>query len=333
MIVRDDEALLPRGSTEVAAGDRLHILVRGAVRAERRGAVRPLALRARSASPTRCPACARAARRSSPSSRGRTVMGDPAAPAEVEDVDVLRVLRTRRDDPGALVLLDDGRLAVTGERRGGRRRSAPAVALLPRADPAQPDGRGARLVAGGHRRGQPVESAEQQRGPALVAVALCLAAAARTRPPPRRPRGPAAPRRSAWPAARSSARPPAAAAAASGSPAPGRPRAAAARAGWRARSGPAATPLAAAFWPVASTASGSASSAVTGPNPSRAAAMASTPEPQPRSHTRAAGRLDLGSSARHSRVVECEPVPNARPGSITRSIAGPDAACSQGGRT
>ena len=33
VIVRDDEALLPRGSTEVEAGDQLHILVRGQVRA------------------------------------------------------------------------------------------------------------------------------------------------------------------------------------------------------------------------------------------------------------------------------------------------------------
>ena len=32
VIVREDEALLPRGSTEIEAGDRLHILVRGQVR-------------------------------------------------------------------------------------------------------------------------------------------------------------------------------------------------------------------------------------------------------------------------------------------------------------
>ena len=41
-------------------------------------------------------------------------MGDPGGPEAVEDVAAIRVLRTRRDEAGALVLLDDGRLAVTG---------------------------------------------------------------------------------------------------------------------------------------------------------------------------------------------------------------------------
>jgi hypothetical protein len=33
----------------------------------------------------------------------------------VEDVDVLRILRTRREQRGALMVLADGRMAVTGE--------------------------------------------------------------------------------------------------------------------------------------------------------------------------------------------------------------------------
>ena len=50
--------------------------------------------------------------------------------------------------------------------------------------------------------------------------------------------------------------------------------------------------------------------------PSRAAAMPSTPEPQP---TSSSERLPStrARSSRHSCVVGCAPVPNARPGSIT----------------
>jgi hypothetical protein len=41
--------------------------------------------------------------------------GDPAAPEQIEGVAVTRTLRTRREARGALVLLADGRLAITGE--------------------------------------------------------------------------------------------------------------------------------------------------------------------------------------------------------------------------
>jgi cell volume regulation protein A len=113
VVVRDDEALLPRGSTEVAGGDRLHILVRGAVR----GAVEELFDRWRSGpigEPDRVPS-ARSGRSPIFTVKPWTeVMGDPGAPEAVEDVAAIRVLRTRRDDPGSLVLLNDGRLAVTG---------------------------------------------------------------------------------------------------------------------------------------------------------------------------------------------------------------------------
>ena len=124
VIVRDDEALLPRGSTEVAAGDRLHILVRGAVR----GGVEQLFDRWRSGpigEPDAVPSV-RSGRSPIFTVKPWTeVMGDPGAPVKVEDVDAIRVLRTRRDHPGALVLLDDGRLAVTGSgvvAAGGPRR-------------------------------------------------------------------------------------------------------------------------------------------------------------------------------------------------------------------
>jgi potassium/hydrogen antiporter len=115
VIVRDDEALLPRGSTEVAAGDRLHIMVREPAR----GDVEGLFERWRAgpipgAAPDRIPAL-----------QGRTpifsvkpwaeAQGDPSAPTTIEGVEVTRMLRTRREARGALVLLADGRLAVTGE--------------------------------------------------------------------------------------------------------------------------------------------------------------------------------------------------------------------------
>ena len=90
VIVRDDEALLPRGSTEIEAGDRLHILVRGQVRDGRRGAVRALARRARSASPSpgaRRPLGPLADLQRAP---WREEMGDPARPERIEGVEVLR---------------------------------------------------------------------------------------------------------------------------------------------------------------------------------------------------------------------------------------------------
>ncbi len=49
---------------------------------------------------------------------------DPAAPGPIEGAEVLRRLRTRRDVPGALVLMADGLLAMTGEgvvATGGQR--------------------------------------------------------------------------------------------------------------------------------------------------------------------------------------------------------------------
>jgi cell volume regulation protein A len=114
IIVRDDEALLPRGSTEVAAGDRLHILVREAAR----GDVEGLFERWRSGPILEPPAV------SLPLPQGRTPIfsvkpwneadGDPAAPEQIEGVRVTRTLRTRREARGSLVLLADGRLAVTG---------------------------------------------------------------------------------------------------------------------------------------------------------------------------------------------------------------------------
>jgi potassium/hydrogen antiporter len=114
VIVREGEALLPRGSTRVAFGDRLHVLVRQEAAPEvrdllerwRRGPIGP------DAAPPR-PRLAGAApvfhvRRWSDDD------GDASRPEAVAGLEVIDRIRSRRDVPGALVLLEDGRYAVTG---------------------------------------------------------------------------------------------------------------------------------------------------------------------------------------------------------------------------
>jgi potassium/hydrogen antiporter len=114
VIVRGDEALLPRGSTEIEAGDRLHIVVRQ----PQREAVEGLFERWRSG-PVRepeepvVPVYGRAAIFSV--RPWKDDFGDPGAPTAVAGVPVLRSLRMRHGEPGALVQLEDGRFAVSGE--------------------------------------------------------------------------------------------------------------------------------------------------------------------------------------------------------------------------
>lgn len=123
IVVRGGEALLPRGSTEIEAEDRLHILVRQPARAH----VEALFGRWRAGPLTEAePALPSFAGRSPIFSvkPWRAEHGDPAAPVEIEGAAVLRRLRTRRDEPGALLLLADGRFAVTGDgvvATGGQR--------------------------------------------------------------------------------------------------------------------------------------------------------------------------------------------------------------------
>ncbi len=115
VIVRGEEALLPRGSTQIQAGDRLHILVRGylvkrveelfdlwregPIGVEEREFARPVPGRPAifSVKPW------------------QPEMGDPGDPKTVSGIEVLRRVRTRHDEPGALVVLHDGRFAVTGD--------------------------------------------------------------------------------------------------------------------------------------------------------------------------------------------------------------------------
>jgi cell volume regulation protein A len=115
VIVRGDEAIPPRGSTLLRGGDQLHVLLRSELSRDvhriverwRRGPVGP-------------------PRRARPRPQGRppmftvcplgqaTLDGIAARPRGVGGAVVTAQLRIRRDVPGALVALDDGRYAVVG---------------------------------------------------------------------------------------------------------------------------------------------------------------------------------------------------------------------------
>ena len=113
VIVRGEEALLPRGSTRIEAGDRLHVMVREEVSGEM-----PDLLERWRSGPVEIPTV-----RHAPLRAGTAVFttrrwteedGDPGYPKEVHGVPVAEQMRTRRDHRGALVALEDGRFAVTG---------------------------------------------------------------------------------------------------------------------------------------------------------------------------------------------------------------------------
>lgn len=113
VLVRGEEALLPRGSTTLERGDRLHVLVRrevahqipGLIERWREGPVGPVAR------PARRHVAIRPIFRAGPWDARD---GDPAEPPTVGGIAVVERLRLRRDRPGALVVLADGRYAVSG---------------------------------------------------------------------------------------------------------------------------------------------------------------------------------------------------------------------------
>jgi cell volume regulation protein A len=113
VLVRGDEALPPRGSTRLEAGDRLHIVARQTALealhdARERWRTGPVGPAPR---PDRMPST------SAPIFTTRPWMesdGDPDAPEAVLGLDIIERLNTRWDVPGALVVLADGRYAVTG---------------------------------------------------------------------------------------------------------------------------------------------------------------------------------------------------------------------------
>jgi cell volume regulation protein A len=116
VIVRGEEAIPPRGSTRIQAGDRLHVLVRREVSEE----IAALMERWRDGpiGPPRRPR--RSFRGVSPVFTVRpfdptALVGDVGSPTEVMGLGVIARIRVRRDAPGALLALDDGRYAITGD--------------------------------------------------------------------------------------------------------------------------------------------------------------------------------------------------------------------------
>lgn len=113
VLVRNDEALPPRGSTRLEAGDLLYIVARQTAVAAledarerwRVGPVGP-APRAQRTPPTGAPIFT--------TRPWGEADGDPDAPVTVLGLKVVERLNTRWDVPGALVVLADGRYAVTG---------------------------------------------------------------------------------------------------------------------------------------------------------------------------------------------------------------------------
>ena len=114
VLVRDDEALPPRGSTRLQDGDRLYILTRQSAM----GALEQARERWRSGPVGPRPRPVHANRASGApifTTRPWTEAdGDPDSPTHVLGLEVLERLGTRWDVPGALVVLEDGRYAVTG---------------------------------------------------------------------------------------------------------------------------------------------------------------------------------------------------------------------------
>jgi cell volume regulation protein A len=113
LIMRGDEVLLPRGSTRLEAGDRMLVLVRREVAGE----LPAIIDRWRKGPVTRPVRPPRTYTGSVPIYTARpwsAADGDPAHPQAVGGIPVVEHVRTRRDVPGALVVLKDGRYAVTG---------------------------------------------------------------------------------------------------------------------------------------------------------------------------------------------------------------------------
>jgi cell volume regulation protein A len=113
VIVRDEQAIPPRGTTRLRAGDHIHVLIR------QESARELYEIRDRwHSGPIGRPPRPRAAPlgREAVFSTGawREQDGDPARPTVVGGREVIEQLRIRRDEPGGLYVLGDGRYAVTG---------------------------------------------------------------------------------------------------------------------------------------------------------------------------------------------------------------------------
>lgn len=113
VIVREGQAIPPRGSTRVVAGDRLHVLYReessrqlvSLTSSWRSGPIGP---RARPKREVRSASAIFSAR------PWTEADGDATRPERVSGQEVIDLLRLRRDAPGSLVVLADGRYALCG---------------------------------------------------------------------------------------------------------------------------------------------------------------------------------------------------------------------------
>jgi len=120
VIVRDGNAMPPRGSTELLEGDELHILVRSELRDEVEGLTGHWAK-----GPIGRPAPPPLPRRgASQVFTVRPVRGDGELGEEIDGVPIVRVMRDRSERGAYLVALADGRYAVLSSGLvaiGGRR--------------------------------------------------------------------------------------------------------------------------------------------------------------------------------------------------------------------
>jgi cell volume regulation protein A len=113
VIVRGERAIPPRGSTIIQDGDQLHVLVRQEVAVEFRELMRRW--RTGPVGPEERPRRRPRSRPSVTSIRPwQDSDGDPQRPKVLIGTEVVEQLRTRRDEPGALVVLEDGRFGVCG---------------------------------------------------------------------------------------------------------------------------------------------------------------------------------------------------------------------------
>ncbi|HEU4975207.1 MAG TPA: potassium/proton antiporter [Baekduia sp.] len=113
VIVRQGEAIPPRGSTRVRAGDRLHVLYRE--EASRRLVELTGSWRSGPIGPRqRPPRTMRGASTVFSARPWDLADGDPTRPERLGDARVIDHLRMRRDAPGCIAVLEDGRYAICG---------------------------------------------------------------------------------------------------------------------------------------------------------------------------------------------------------------------------
>jgi cell volume regulation protein A len=113
VIVREDQAIPPRGSTRLRAADRIHVLMRHEAATQ----VPALTRRWRDGPIGPRPRAPRSPRGREPIMTARPwreADGDPTQPAAISGHRVVDQLRVRRDRPGGLFVLEDGRYALAG---------------------------------------------------------------------------------------------------------------------------------------------------------------------------------------------------------------------------